>query len=78
MVGGQGGHSPSNFRNRRIFGSCSVSSENFWTLAVGKDKGFEFYRKIFELARPTLQATTIIKRIHNDYSRAIYPQPAID
>ena len=25
--------------------------ENFQTFAVGKDKGFKFYRKIFELGR---------------------------
>ena len=37
------------FRNHRIFGNFNVSSENFPTFAVGKDKGFEFYRKIFEL-----------------------------
>ena len=27
----------------------------FPTLAVGKDKGFELYQKIFELGSPTLQ-----------------------
>ena len=29
--------------------------DNFWTFAVSKDKGFEFYQKINELGSPTLQ-----------------------
>ena len=29
--------------------------KNFCTFAPGKDKGFEFYRKIFELGPPNLQ-----------------------
>ena len=29
------------FRNRRAFGNFNVSSENFRTFAVGKEKGFE-------------------------------------
>ena len=38
------------FRSRRVFGNFNGSSENFRTSAVGKDKGFELYRKIVELA----------------------------
>ena len=41
-------------RSHRIFRNCKVSSETFWNLAVGKDKGFEFYRKVFELGPPLL------------------------
>ena len=32
-----------------------MPSKNFQTSAVGKVKGLEFYRKIFELGLPTLQ-----------------------
>ena len=38
------------FRNRWIFGNHNVSSENFRTFAVGKDKGPKFYWKVFEVA----------------------------
>ena len=41
-------------QNRWIFGNSNVSSENFRTFGVGKDKGFEFYRKIFELGPTAL------------------------
>ena len=34
-----------------------MSSEKFRTFAVGKDKGLEFYRKIFELAPLALQVS---------------------
>ena len=55
VAGGQEGVWPLYFfRNRWIFGNFTDSSENFRTSAVGKDKGFEFYRKIFELAPPLL------------------------
>ena len=40
---------PKPLRYRPIFGNFNVLSEDFWTFAVGKDKGFEFYRKIHEL-----------------------------
>ena len=53
--GGEGATPTKFFQNRRIFGNSNASSENFWTFAAGKDKGFEFYRKIFELGPPTLQ-----------------------
>ena len=33
----------------------NVLSEKFWTFAVGENKGFKFYRKVFELVPPTLQ-----------------------
>ena len=50
------GHGPSIFfRNRYIFGNFNASSKHFRTFAVGKGKGFEFYRKIFELSPPNLQ-----------------------
>ena len=55
VAGGQGGHGPQFFRNRRIFGNFNASSENVRTFAVGKGRGFEFYRKIIELGPPTLQ-----------------------
>ena len=42
-------HGPLLFQKFQIFGGFSVSSENFRTFAFGKDKSFEFYRKIFEL-----------------------------
>ena len=55
-AGGQAGSWPlPYFLNHRIFANINVSSENFHTLAVGKDKGFELYRKIFELGPPILQ-----------------------
>ena len=58
MAGGQEGRRhPQPFRNRRIFGNFVVSSDNVRTFAVCKDKGFEFYRKIFELGPPTLQVS---------------------
>ena len=41
---------PQRFQNRWIFENFNVSSENFRTLAVSKDIGLEFHRKIFELA----------------------------
>ena len=37
------------------FGNFNVLSENFWTFAVGNDKGFKFYLKSLNLASPTLQ-----------------------
>ena len=56
MAGGQEGPWPHQFfRNPRIFGTLNVSSENFCSFAVGKDKVSEFYKKIFELGPPTLQ-----------------------
>ena len=42
-------------RHLSIFRHFNVSSEKFWIFAVGKDKGFEFYRTIFELRPPTQQ-----------------------
>ena len=42
------------FRNRCIFRNFNTSLENIRTLVVGIDKGLESYRKIFELAHPTL------------------------
>ena len=42
------------FRNRWIFVNFNVLSKNFQTSTVGKVKGLEFYRKIFELGLPTL------------------------
>ena len=47
---------PKFIRSHRIFGS--VSSENFWTFAVGKDKGFDFYWKIIEFAPPCFAGAT--------------------
>ena len=47
-MAGTGGSWPFKFfLNRRMFGNFNVSSENFWTFAVGKDKGFEFIAKSF-------------------------------
>ena len=45
------------FQYSWIFGNFNASSENFWILAVSKDKGFEFYRNIIELGPPTLQVS---------------------
>ena len=54
---GPGGHGLSNFV--KVIKKFNVLSENFWTIAVGKDKGFKVYHKIFELD-PTysISATT--------------------
>ena len=53
------------FLNRRIFEYFIVSSENFRTSAVGRDDGFEFYRKIFEVRPPALQ---VLRRSCKDYN----------
>ena len=50
---------PKIFRNRRIFGNFNVSSENLCTFTAGNDKGFESYRKIFELGLPYSTGTTM-------------------
>ena len=56
LGGGETGPWPTKyFRNRRILRNFDTLSENFCTFAVGKDKGFQFYRKIIELGRLTLQ-----------------------
>ena len=47
---GAGGHNAFG-----IFRDFNVSSESFRNFALGKDKDFEFYQKIFELGPPTLQ-----------------------
>ena len=47
--GAEGAMASSFFRNLRIFETFNVSSERFRTFAIGKDKDFEFYQKIFEL-----------------------------
>ena len=52
--GTEGAMTPKSLRYRPIFGNFNVLSEDFRTFAVGKDKGFEFYRKIHELAPPLL------------------------
>ena len=44
-----GGHAPKFYESRRIFRNFEASSKNFRCFAVGKNKGFEFYRKILEL-----------------------------
>ena len=67
-VGGLGAGRPWSalfFRNRRIFGNFNASSEHFRTFAVGKDKAFEFYRKIFELA------PLLLYRCHDASARSI-------
>ena len=54
MTGGRG-PSPQVFRKRQIFGNFTASLENFRTVAVGKDRDFEFLNfigKSFELAPP--------------------------
>ena len=55
--GGRGGHVLQIFQSHWIFGNFNVLSENFQTSCVGKDKGFEFNWKIFELGPPTLQVS---------------------
>ena len=48
--GDRGDHGlPNFFRNRRIYGNFTASLENFRTIAVGEDRGFEYCRKIIEL-----------------------------
>ena len=37
------------FRYHQIFGNFNLLSETFRNFSLGKDKGFEFYWKIFEL-----------------------------
>ena len=55
MAGGRGDHCPSCVFEIVGFSEIfNVSLEYFRTFAVGKDTGFEFYRKIFELGPPTL------------------------
>ena len=44
------GHGPQFFQNCRIFGNSDASSESYRIFAVGKDKGFESYQKVIELA----------------------------
>ena len=52
--GAEGAMASSFFRNLRIFETFNVSSERFRTFAIGKDKDFEFYQKIFELGPSNL------------------------
>ena len=52
--GGRGSHGSMFFKNHRTFGNYKVSSGKLQIFGVGKDKGFEFYRKVFELGSPTL------------------------
>ena len=39
---------PQFFLNHRIFGKFNASSVCFRTFAVGKENGFEFYRKVIK------------------------------
>ena len=55
VAGGRVGHGPLTFRNSRIFGTFNCLSETYWTFAAGTEKGFKFYRKIFDPGAPTLQ-----------------------
>ena len=62
---------PKFLRNRRIFGNFNVSLETFWSFAVGKDRGFECYRKYLNLA-PLLykcQDASAHKHHHKKYNR---------
>ena len=71
---GQGVMAPKLFPNRRIFKIFKVSFENFQIFTVGKDKGFGFYRKIFEHA-PTyssgatmpLSVNLVLEANHSEY-----------
>ena len=47
--GGRGIIAPQYFSNRRIFGNINAASENFRTLAIGKDNSLKFSPKIIEL-----------------------------
>ena len=58
MARGQRGSWPPTFRNRRIFGNLYFSSESVRTSTVAKDKGFEFYWKIFG-KRPVSSITVV-------------------
>ena len=55
MAGLQGTMPLLMFRNLRIFRDLSALSESFRTFAVGKEKNFEFDRKIIEPGSSTLQ-----------------------
>ena len=54
------GHDPQFFQRRWIFGNFNISSENVQTFAAGKDKGFEFYQKVFNLPLPKGATTPLI------------------
>ena len=62
-------HGPLFFGNRQIFGKFNVSSENFLAFAVGKDIGFEFYRKVLELAPLLYRCSSSI----TDHLRGLVP-----
>ena len=51
---GPGGRGPWPFKLFEIVG-CFLVKFLVWSLVVGKDKSFEFYRKIIELGPPTPQ-----------------------
>ena len=55
MVGGGQGAMPPILSKSSNIRKLYCLFGNFWTFAVGKGKGFEFYWKIFELGLPTLQ-----------------------
>ena len=69
--GVEGAMAPPIFSNWRILGNFNVLLENFRTSAVAKDKGFEFYRKIFELGpllyschdAPSLQSLQLFRQV---------------
>ena len=56
-LGSRGCHNPSIFSQSSEFRKFSCFVRNL-TFAVGKDKGFEIYREIFELGPPTLLYST--------------------
>ena len=60
----EGAMAPQFFRNRWIFGNFTALLENFQTFAVGKDKRFKFYRKIFELGPPYSTCVTTLPGSH--------------
>ena len=55
-------------RNLQIFGGFNASLENVRTFAVGKDEGFEFHWKLFEI-------DTLLHRCHEASARAPVPPP---
>ena len=63
-------HAPKFSRNRRIFGNFDALSEKFLSSAMGKEKGFEFYRRVIELGPLLYMCTTpLCKTEHESYTK---------
>ena len=72
MVAGEGArdHARKFSRNRQIFGNFDALSEKFLSSAMGKEKGFEFYRRVIELGPLLYMCTTpLCKTEHESYTK---------